>query len=836
MALKISNKTPGILDVTISKGKNEINLATFALLFSEVVRYSQSRVTTISELQAKLTSYGKIVGSKLVDLIFFRDKGYKREVKLLGILLFIKTTLFKSIFGKEADKLERNNYIIEREPLVNTFISVPKDKGNLNCASFTGGIIEAVLNLNNFPCKVTTVWHNGTTYVIEFEESNYLKKYGYLQNDADVHQRSEALKRFQRHASLPITGIVNSETMYYMSLPRCSLKDVDEEDFSSDFISKLKRRKRFANLTYIISRYTNRLPKDNVNNTIRRAFKVWEEKSPLRFRQISKRPANIDIAFLQQNHGDGEPFDGQGGILAHAFFPRYGGDVHFDDDEYWTPEPNSGVDLYAVAAHEIGHSLGLKHSKNRNALMAPFYQTYSNSGIHLHNDDIQALQYLYGTEEAAEFNISSDVPDYSWPNVEVSVNMGGKNNSDSNQFEKVNICNNPVLDTITVIGNGSTYAFQGKWYWRLNQLSYDKEYPRKISDDWDGLADDLDAAVGDNKGNTYFFKDDLYWLYNADGKRISGYPKRISVGLVDLPDNLDAAMIWSYDQQPYFFKGKFYWKYSRWGMHNIWPRLITAISPNLPDRIDAAFQWTNGENYIFAGPYYYRISGWRSMKRNMDAPCVISATGTHTASVIFLHGLGDTGFGWSPLFQKQFQFPHIKFICPHAPIMPVSLNSGMRMHSWFDIVGIGMNAAEDEDGIKHSAKQVQNLIEEEMRNGIPSHRIILGGFSQGGALALYSSLTFNKRLAGIMSLSCWLPLHRQFSLDNISINKITPILQCHGEDDQLVSREVGQATAELLKQLCSSHKVIFYPGMSHTYCAQELDDMKHFINSNLPPA
>ncbi|KRZ57786.1 Acyl-protein thioesterase 1 [Trichinella nativa] len=564
--------------------------------------------------------------------------------------------------------------------------------------------------------------------------------------------------------------------MYYMSLPRCSLKDVDEEDFSSDFISKLKRRKRFA------------------------------------------VEANIDIAFLQQNHGDGEPFDGQGGILAHAFFPRYGGDVHFDDDEYWTPEPNSGVDLYAVAAHEIGHSLGLKHSKNRNALMAPFYQTYSNSGIHLHNDDIQALQYLYGTEEAAEFNISSDDPDYSWPNVEVSVNMDDKSNSDSDQFEKVNICNNPVLDTITVIGNGSTYAFQGKWYWRLNQLSYDKGYPRKISEDWDGLADDLDAAVGDNKGNTYFFKDDLYWLYNADGKRIPGYPKRISVGLVDLPDNLDAAMIWSYDQQPYFFKGKFYWKYSRWGMHNIWPRLITAISPNLPDRIDAAFQWTNGENYIFAGPYYYRISGWRSMK------------------VIFLHGLGDTGFGWSPLFQKQFQFPHIKFICPHAPIMPVSLNSGMRMHSWFDIVGIGMDATEDEDGIKHSAKQIQNLIEEEMRIGIPSHRIILGGFSQGGALALYSSLTFNKRLAGIMSLSCWLPLHRQFSPENVSINKITPILQCHGEDDQLVSQAVGRATAEMLKELCSSHKIIFYPGMAHTYCSQELDDMKEFITFHLPPS
>uniref|UniRef100_A0A915II76 Trafficking protein particle complex subunit 5 n=1 Tax=Romanomermis culicivorax TaxID=13658 RepID=A0A915II76_ROMCU len=122
---KSSSKQVGILDRTLSRAKNEINISTFGLLFCEMVQYSQN----------------------------------------------------KNIFGKEADKLERSSenpchyYIIEKEPLVNTFISIPKDKGSLNCASFTAGLLETVLTASNFPCKVSAVWHNGTTYVIEFEEA-----------------------------------------------------------------------------------------------------------------------------------------------------------------------------------------------------------------------------------------------------------------------------------------------------------------------------------------------------------------------------------------------------------------------------------------------------------------------------------------------------------------------------------------------------------------------------------------------------------------------------------------------------------------------------------------
>ncbi|KAL4236981.1 Trafficking protein particle complex subunit 5 [Mactra antiquata] len=165
------------LDKPLSKGKAEVNVATFALMFSEIVQYCQNRVYTVPELQNKLSDLGQHVGNHLLDILFVRERGFKREVKLLNMLLFIKGNFWKTLFGKDADKLEQANddertyYIIEKEPLVNKFISVPKDKGSLNCAAFTAGIIEAVLNGANFPAKVTVHWHKGTTFMIKFEES-----------------------------------------------------------------------------------------------------------------------------------------------------------------------------------------------------------------------------------------------------------------------------------------------------------------------------------------------------------------------------------------------------------------------------------------------------------------------------------------------------------------------------------------------------------------------------------------------------------------------------------------------------------------------------------------
>jgi len=166
-----------ILDKSLSRGKQETSLAAYALLFSEVVQYCQARSNTIPELQTKLHNLGWQVGARILDLVFVRDRTPKRELKLLSALLMIKSTLWKTLFGKEADKLEHANddertyYIIEKEPVVNTFISVPKDKGTLNCASFVAGVIEAVLDGSNFPAKVSAHWHKGTTFMIKFEDS-----------------------------------------------------------------------------------------------------------------------------------------------------------------------------------------------------------------------------------------------------------------------------------------------------------------------------------------------------------------------------------------------------------------------------------------------------------------------------------------------------------------------------------------------------------------------------------------------------------------------------------------------------------------------------------------
>ncbi|KAJ8305470.1 hypothetical protein KUTeg_016015 [Tegillarca granosa] len=138
------------LDKPLGKGKAEVNVATFALLFSEIVQYCQNRVYSVTELQNKLAEMGQHVGSHLLDLLFVREKGYKREIKLLNMLLFIKNSFWKTLFGKEADRLEHSND--------------DERTCKLNCAAFTAGIIEA-------PAKVTAHWHKGTTFMIEFDDS-----------------------------------------------------------------------------------------------------------------------------------------------------------------------------------------------------------------------------------------------------------------------------------------------------------------------------------------------------------------------------------------------------------------------------------------------------------------------------------------------------------------------------------------------------------------------------------------------------------------------------------------------------------------------------------------
>ncbi|XP_021570197.1 acyl-protein thioesterase 2 isoform X4 [Carlito syrichta] len=199
----------------------------------------------------------------------------------------------------------------------------------------------------------------------------------------------------------------------------------------------------------------------------------------------------------------------------------------------------------------------------------------------------------------------------------------------------------------------------------------------------------------------------------------------------------------------------------------------------------------------------------------------VSGAERETAAVIFLHGLGDTGHSWADAL-STIRLPHVKYICPHAPRIPVTLNMKMVMPSWFDLMGLSPDAPEDEAGIKKAAENIKALIEHEMKNGIPANRIVLGGFSQGGALSLYTALTCPHPLAGIVALSCWLPLHRAFPQAANGSAKDLAILQCHGELDPMVPVRFGALTAEKLRSVVTPARVQFktYPGVTHSSCPQ----------------
>lgn len=223
----------------------------------------------------------------------------------------------------------------------------------------------------------------------------------------------------------------------------------------------------------------------------------------------------------------------------------------------------------------------------------------------------------------------------------------------------------------------------------------------------------------------------------------------------------------------------------------------------------------------------------------MSAPLLaeavtVSGVEKETAAVIFLHGLGDSGHGWADTL-TTIQIPHVKFICPHASRIPVTLNMRMVMPAWFDLMGLCPDSPEDESGIKKAAENIKAIIEHEVKNGIPPHRIMLGGFSQGGALSLYTALTCQHQLAGVVALSCWLPLHKTFPSAS-SGTKNLPILQCHGEKDFMIPVQFGAMTAEKLRSIVNPQLITFktYPGLLHSSCPEEMETVKEFIVKHLP--
>ena len=201
------------------------------------------------------------------------------------------------------------------------------------------------------------------------------------------------------------------------------------------------------------------------------------------------------------------------------------------------------------------------------------------------------------------------------------------------------------------------------------------------------------------------------------------------------------------------------------------------------------------------------------------------------ASVIWLHGLGADGYDFEPVVKQLLssgKLGNVRFILPHAAEMAVTRNSGYIMPAWYDIYGEIPISREDEAGIQASQRYIEFLIENEMNRGIASERIVLAGFSQGGAIALHTAVRFPKKLAGVMALSTYLPLHSKLATDADKANTRTPIFMAHGIFDDIISLEMSKVSRNLLQD--SQYFVSWHEyNMAHSVCIEEIADIEEFL-------
>ena len=212
-------------------------------------------------------------------------------------------------------------------------------------------------------------------------------------------------------------------------------------------------------------------------------------------------------------------------------------------------------------------------------------------------------------------------------------------------------------------------------------------------------------------------------------------------------------------------------------------------------------------------------------KDNTGKPGItlVPESGDYSKVVVWMHGLGDTAHGWAGLM-PMLELEDTKFVLPTAPERSITLNAGYVMPGWSDIYSLSDSSEEDREGFEESARRVTELIKAEVDKGVPSENIIVGGFSQGGALALHVSLRAKYKLAGCCALSAWLPLREDYpsSISDEASNSLK-LFQAHGEDDEIVQYQWGLNSHKMLRDWLAVADFLPVPGMGHSTEPSELN-------------
>jgi phospholipase/carboxylesterase len=201
-------------------------------------------------------------------------------------------------------------------------------------------------------------------------------------------------------------------------------------------------------------------------------------------------------------------------------------------------------------------------------------------------------------------------------------------------------------------------------------------------------------------------------------------------------------------------------------------------------------------------------------------------------SIIWLHGLGADGHDFEPVANELRLPGAVRYIFPHAPMRPVTINGGFVMRAWYDIAAMDIAAKQDEAGIRESQAQIDALITREIERGIPPNRIFLAGFSQGGAIALHTALRQTRPLAGVLALSTYLPLSAQAAQEMLPGTQSTPVFMAHGFRDTVIPHSLGRASADALTTLGYRVDWHEYP-MAHAVCADELRDIERWLEARM---
>lgn len=214
-----------------------------------------------------------------------------------------------------------------------------------------------------------------------------------------------------------------------------------------------------------------------------------------------------------------------------------------------------------------------------------------------------------------------------------------------------------------------------------------------------------------------------------------------------------------------------------------------------------------------------------------EEPIIIEPAGEHRASVIWLHGLGADGHDFEPIVPELHLDPSrgVRFIFPHAPQRPVTINGGMTMRAWYDVQSPDLTQMEDRDSIEASGRLLHEWIDAEIEKGIKSHKVIVAGFSQGGAIALHGGLRYPQPLGGIFALSCYLPLPDQLTLEASQANQRTPILMLHGTNDPIVPVTQGRSSRDQLIEAGYDVTWREYP-MAHSVCLEEIGEIGEWLD------